>query len=677
MTYYISGPLGRLDERTTTFTLRGVLPLSGVAADPGFTPPYPGITDVRSIADWDPPFPIELGRIRDKDEAYWTRYRTVPKAFISLDDGQRLWTEQGERFGKTTSVRIFASDDADLNLLATRFGDELLRRLELTKLGMIFDPLRARALEAGRGSTEFGGLFIGFSLFLIISAALLVALLFRLGVEQRAREIGLLLAVGCEPRTVMRFLIVQGAIIAGVGAAIGLATAHGYAWLMLAGLRSWWSEAVNAPFLRLHGSMGSFAIGFVASFLTAMGSMAWSIRGLTRLAPRPLLAGAVAAGPVPRIRRRGRVAPAIAIGAVIVALGLIGLHATTDVPSRSLAFFGSGAAALVASLVFLTGWLRTGGGRPIHKPGPRALVRLGVRNATRHPSRSLLTVALIASATFLVTSLEAFRIDADATDSHRQSGTGGYTLYAESAVSLPFDINSAPGRESLGFSEPTAEIYSRFSAIPFRLRPGDESSCLNLYTPQTHRILGATDAMIQRGGFVFASTIQATPEERENPWLLLKRSLPDDVIPVIGDANAVLWQLHSGLGKELLIDDEHGRQKRLRFVALLSGSVLQDEIIVRSRRSLGFFLRSAATPSISWTSKPAPPPKSAAPSSASWNDSPSMYRPRKTGWRHTWPCRIRICPPFRRSAVWVWYWGRSGWPSCFCVTCGNVAASWP
>ncbi|MCH7873206.1 MAG: ABC transporter permease, partial [Planctomycetes bacterium] len=40
------------------------------------------------------------------------------------------------------------------------------------------------------------------------------------------------------------------------------------------------------------------------------------------------------------------------------------------------------------------------------------------------------------------------------------------------------------------------------------------------------------------------------------------------------------WQLHLGLGKDLLLPDEAGREVRLRFGALLGGSVLQDELIV-------------------------------------------------------------------------------------------------
>ncbi len=44
---------------------------------------------------------------------------------------------------------------------------------------MSFRPVREEGLRAASGATDFAGLFIGFSFFLIVSAGLLVGLLFR------------------------------------------------------------------------------------------------------------------------------------------------------------------------------------------------------------------------------------------------------------------------------------------------------------------------------------------------------------------------------------------------------------------------------------------------------------------------------------------------------------------
>ena len=63
---------------------------------------------------------------------------------------------------------------------------------------------------------DFGLLFLGFSLFLIAAALVLVGLLVRLGLDRRASEIGLLLATGYRTRTVRRLLLAEGMIARGV-----------------------------------------------------------------------------------------------------------------------------------------------------------------------------------------------------------------------------------------------------------------------------------------------------------------------------------------------------------------------------------------------------------------------------------------------------------------------------
>src|SRR5262249_16483263 len=94
--YYLWEEPGQLTTRTTDFRIAGVVPIDGVAADRDLAPAYPGISEARSLNNWDPPFPIDLRRIRRVDEDYWDRYRTTPKAFIPFEVGRRLWQS---RFG--------------------------------------------------------------------------------------------------------------------------------------------------------------------------------------------------------------------------------------------------------------------------------------------------------------------------------------------------------------------------------------------------------------------------------------------------------------------------------------------------------------------------------------------------------------------------------------------------
>ncbi len=587
--YYVTGPFGQLETRRHTFKLRGVLRLSGGANDPGFTPEYPGVTDARNLSDWDPPFPVNLKLIRDQDEAYWDRYRTCPKAFVSLAEGVTLWAEQDQRFGRLTSLRLTPPAGMDPASTAEAFERELGSRLKAGRLGLQFEPVKQQALTGSTGSTDFGGLFIGFSFFLILSAAMLVALLFRLSVERRSGEIGLLLSLGYAPRVVTRLFLLEGAAIAGVGGVLGLVGAVGYGRLMLAGLQSWWSDAVHAPFLHVHITPASMLLGYALSFLTAVTAIAWSIRGLSRLPPRSLLAGTIHTGRPTRAAGTKHWSVPIALCAFAVSAGFVVLSAVTDAVAEPLAFFGGGVAMLVALLAVVVRVLAGRRFETIRPAGLTALLRLGLRNATRNPRRSILTIALISSSSFVIISLQAFRVEVDSTDVGTHSGTGGFTLYAESAVPLPFDLNTPQGRESLSVIEFPMGALQGVTVMPFRLRTGDESSCLNLYRPTSPRIIGATDAMIRRGGFAFSSTLPINTEGLNNPWRLLGHVFPDGAIPVIGDESAVKWQLHLGLGKDLMMTDERGRHVRLRFVALLKGSVLQNELIVAESQLVTLF----------------------------------------------------------------------------------------
>ncbi len=603
--YYVTNPFGQIDERSAEFTLRGILPLTGLAVDPGFVPKYEGITDTQNLADWDPPFPIDLRRIRPKDEEYWDQYRTTPKAFITLSDGQRLWVNQPERFGRLTSVRSMSllvqvfdwkltslrggdwdpaavkNRSASLRPHAEQFSRRILQALNPFEIGFTWEPLRQRAEEASHGATDFGMLFIGFSSFLIISAAMLAALLFRLNIERRSFEIGLLLAEGFTPRAVTGLLVVEGLALAVAGGALGAAASAGYAWLMLSGLRSWWAAAVNAPFLRLHVSSATLLIGLCAGVIVAAASMIWAVRSLTHRGPRSLLAGATSEPTLYRRRRRG--AAWTAAVSVLIAAAAVAYAVLSRGEQQTITFFLGGIAMLVASLAALLSLLRREPRGVIQRPGPTTILRLGLRGAPRNVQRSMLTAGLIASAAFVILALQAFRLRPEQEQS-KHGGTGGFSLLAESAVALPYDLNTKEGRDSFGVDD--ASLDAGTQIMSFRLRTGDEASCLNLYRPTDPRILGVPDEFIARGGFRFAAT---TADHAESPWALLQSKLPGDVIPAIGDESAVKWQMHLGLGRDLVINDERGKQVQLRFVALLKNSALQNEVLIAEEHFTALF----------------------------------------------------------------------------------------
>lgn len=584
LSYYFTGPFGKIETRATRFSFENVVRMDTHGADPGLAPQYPGITDSPHIRDWDPPFPVDLKRVREDDEQYWEQHRAAPKAFVALADAIERFAEAPDRLGRLTAIRVYASPDRDLDTLETQARAALRETLDPERFGLRIEPLQTQALSAGAGSTDFAGLFLGFSMFLIAAAAMLVALLFRLGVERRAKEAGLLLAVGFGPRRVLRLLLLEGLAIAFVGSALGLVAALGFAAAMIHGLKTWWADAANAPMLRLHVGALSLVIGAFAGVALAMLSIAIALRGLTRQPIRALLAGE--ASPAAAGARPSR-SGLVALLAALASAGCAALSMATSAIPPALGFFLGGVAGLVALLAGFRRLIARPPRRPLR--AAHAWRGLAARNVARNPGRSLLIAALIASAAFVLIAVEAFRLDAP-TQARGDPGTGGFALVAESAAPLLHDLETAEGREALSLSEESRRLLDGARIVPMRLRSGDETSCLNLYRPGEPRVLGVPVARMSAAArFRFGPTLTKSAAQRSNPWSLLDQSLSDGAIPAIGDEASVLWQLKRGLGRDLTITDGAGRPATLRFVALLRGSVLQGELLVSERAFLGLF----------------------------------------------------------------------------------------
>ena len=508
LTYYVVGRDDRLETATAELRVAGVVEMAGLAADPTLTPELPGIADAERIAAWKPPFPIDLGLIRPRDEAYWDRYRATPKAFVSLATGQRLW---GSRFGDLTGLRIALPAGADPAAFERAFAERLLAGLPLPALGLAFQPVKARGLAAAAGATDFSGLFIGFSLFLIVAAALLVGLLFSLAVEQRAGEIGLRLAVGYPLKRVRRQLLAEGAAIAAIGALAGTGLAVAYAGLVLRALGSWWRPLVATPFLGLAVEPASLALGFALSVLLVLGAILATLRRLRRVPAVALLRGETvvpetavplrgkratrqaavvppggmagaeflpgrrAARSGPQAARPGRWAARIAWGGLAVAVALLGAALFAGGESSAGLFFGVGAALLTAGFAAFARWCRRSGGglARLAGGGPFALLAgMAARNSARNPGRSLLSVVLVGCAVFVLVSVAANRREAGGAALDRDSGAGGFALVAQSDVPIRQPLDRPEGLAELGLSpEAIAELAGArvvFAAAPLR-----------------------------------------------------------------------------------------------------------------------------------------------------------------------------------------------------------------
>jgi putative ABC transport system permease protein len=581
---------GRLREHQPppVFKLKAIVELkdkegrASAAADPRLTPEMPGVTDQKSISDWDLPFEL-VEKVRPEDEKYWDEYRTTPKAFVSLGTAERLWAS---RWGAISLLRLPA--DESLRESNPRFGEARLRdAIDPAAMGVSVLPVKQLGLAASAGTTPFDGLFLGFSFFLIAAAVMLVALLFQLGIQQRMSELGTLAAVGVGRRRISRLLSQEGMIVAAAGATAGVAAGVLYAWLVIYALTTWWVAAISTPFLRLHVGWASLVIGWFVGVIVSWMAIRWSIWRTARVPVNRLLAGAldVCQSKGNASRRGSRLYVLSAVGLTIVMTALVFIGQKLGGEAQAGVFFATGALLLVYLLTLLRYRMISRGSRRFSRLEFR-LPMLAALNMARNPGRSTLTIGLVAAASFLIVAVSAFRLNTG------EAGTGGFEFLATSDQPIHYDLNTADGRRELGFSDAASQRLNDWRVFSLRVAAGADASCLNLYQPKQPRVLGVPAALLQRGGFGWSA---AASGYADNPWTALDADLGRDasgtpIVPGVLDMSTAVYSLHlGGVGSQLTINDAGGRPVTVQVVGLLENSVLQGNLLVSEGNFLKLF----------------------------------------------------------------------------------------
>ncbi len=611
------------------FILRGIVPIEDIAADRNLIPDFPGVSDSDDVSDWDPPFPFDNSLIRSKDEAYWDEYKSVPKAFLPLETGKELWNN---RFGDLTTIRMTAAPGMDQKEARNLFESEFIKKVHPEQIGFQILNLRSDGLQSAKGSSDFGMLFSSMSGFIIIAVALLVGMVFRIGVEQRSREIGILQAVGYPLRKIRHKFLFEGGVISFFGCLLGCILAIGYAKLMIYGLKTWWLPAIGAPFLKIHIGFWSLLIGTLVSFMVVIFSIYKTVGRMGRISTVSLLAGgtdfADSSSGLKEIKRKisGKsllIIATVAIGLFIglldrgsiyrgdwyspiihLGIGLVVLLAlrvslrwilkkgfdhnpkiiTQYIRLFTIYFcssiflgimlsvipFGRGFAETVIefyqhpafkfliitslvmslSLFLFEIWLKS------HQSSKRlSRIQFTLKNAARQPARSKTCVATISLACCIIVAVGANRQDT--------TPFSEYAFVAESTLPLHHSLNTSDGRYELGFNDEDSSVLSESVIYPFRVLPGEDVSCLNLYKPNQPQILGATDSLLT-----------------DDNWMHLREfKSVNNKIPAIGDENSLRWVLHHNPDEDFVIRDESGEKLNLRLKTI-QNSIFQSQLII-------------------------------------------------------------------------------------------------
>ncbi len=574
LSYFIPVSGGRIEEKESRFTVHSVIPTPRSEVLRELMPSFYGLAEVDNCRDWKPGVPIDLDRIRTKDQEYWDQYRGTPKAYVTLGAAQWMWSN---RFGRLTAIRF-----QDSPYTADELARRIIDHLDPSSLGLSFEPVLQHGLQAGYGAVDFGQLFLGLSLFIIAAALLVTGLLFALNIEQRSEETGTLLSLGLKPSMVRAILITEGACLALLGCAAGTGLGVLYNRAVLHGLNTVWRGAVGTATLAPFLSVPSLLMGCASAFLLSV-LVLWA--ATNRQSRRPLSVLRVPAlSPASALRHRTIAASLVlsvsGLCAVALIFSITGIDEAQYKPGH---FFITGFFLLISVMGGLNAIMIKGEKKADLKR--IGLMWLTLRSFAQNRRRNLSAAGVLACGIFVVIAVGLNRPAFMKNTEERASGTGGFTFFGETTLPILHDINSEQGRKQyrLELDDPDS-----ISFVQFRLHEGDDASCLNLNRVKNPPILGVQAHMLaERGSFSFVKTLNG--KNRENPWLLLEQRLDENTIPAIADQTVITWGLKRSLGDSLEYVGEGGKQVKLKLVAGLENSIFQGHILVSEQNLLEHF----------------------------------------------------------------------------------------
>lgn len=559
--YFEIGPLRQLVNRASVFVLKEIIEMNAVWSDSTRVPHLPGLSDAGHCREWEAGVPIDLDAIRDKDEKYWNDYKGTPKAFVSESAALQMWSN---RFGNYTAVR-FPLDKFDLKKYNQLFAEEI----EPSDLGMTISPIREQGVQAAQNGTDFSGLFIGLSFFLLLAGIILTALLFRFNLESRSSQIGLFDALGFQQKQVRGFFLQEGFVISLAGGLAGLVISFFYTSLVFKILNTLWFEIVRTDVLLIRVLPSTLVTGLFISLLVSLGAIFISVRRFQQQRTADLQKQIIST------EKSGKrlLLNGMMYSSLFISFGIFIYQITGTKQMNPALFFISGILLLTGLLLNFRANLYRIEAKKRGSLNPRALAML---NLTRNKSRSLTIVTLFALGTFLVVSTGSNKLDLFANAQDKTSGTGGFLYFAETTMPVLFDINDPAKRAEDG-------IMEDFQVIQFAKVDGDDASCLNLNRISQPAILGVNPENLQ-GRFTFATKTEEM--EKTDLWLALNQTFDDGTIPAIADQTVIQWGLGMKVGDILLYQNELGDTLRLKLIAGTTPSIFQGYVIISNQNFL-------------------------------------------------------------------------------------------
>ena len=555
----------KLEEKERDFYISEIVQNNSLYSDPALMPDFPGISGSVTCSGWDAGVPILMDQIRDKDEAYWNTFRGTPKAFVSYESGKMMW---GNNFGTATAIRfpVSMTEEEITGSLTGSFNPETV--------GFTVTNVRETANKGADESVDFSSLFLSLSFFMILSCIILFSLALSMYFDSRKNQTGTLVALGFRNRFIRKLLFTETLFLSIAGAIPGLFLGYLVNMLIIRALNSVWTGAVQTSSLTPDFSIIPMVYGFLAVLIIA--SVIILIKSATFLKnlTRP------ATGELKKHSPRNN----LIVFIVFLAVTIILLVAAIVLTQNSTPLYFLAGSFLLAALVT---FIRYAYVKEVPKSSASDNMKSNIRRKyySFHPSHIVTPVIFIAAGIFAVMITGANRMVLTDKMLRPEGGTGGYLLWAESAVPVKTSLNSPEGQKEFGLGE---EDLKDLEIMQAGRVSGDDASCLNLNMVSSPPLLGVdASAFMERGSFSFASRLRKAGDV--NPWELLEKNPGQNTIYGIADQTVLQWGLKKRTGDTMIFRAENGQPLNVIICAGLKSSVFQGYLLISNKNLSVYF----------------------------------------------------------------------------------------
>lgn len=567
LTWFDPGTGKLLEEKSGDFLVAGVLDQKSRLSDPSLMPDFPGISGSTTCSGWDAGVPILLDKIRDKDEDYWNQFRGTPKAFLSYTTGLKLW---GNNFGPATAIRFPDSMNPDqINKILTGSIDPAIT-------GFTVSDIRNESKDAATSGVDFSSLFLGLGIFIILACIILLSFAVSIFFDSRKEQVKTYHALGFKNSFIRKVFFLETLFQSFTGAIPGVFMGFFINVQIINALNSVWRGAVQTDTLAPQFGILPLVSGFVITIVISCVILLIKIRSFLKDLKNPVTGEL-------HLQRERRNFIFLLLSLLAASVLLVSSFILKN--SSTILSFIAGSIFFVTIILAIRQFYI----RPVQVAENDSNKRLKNLYSRKfyafYPSQVITPVIFIAAGIFAVMITGANRQVLNKKMLLPSGGTGGYLLWAETAVPVNANLNLTAGRFEFGLDEPELKDLKFVQAGKLN---GDDASCLNLNHVTSPPLLGVDpQEFITKGSFSFAAVIKS--EKDKNPWSLLVENPGPGEIYGIADQTVLQWGLKLKTGDTLKYRAENGQPLNIIISGGLKSSVFQGHLIISEKNLKKFY----------------------------------------------------------------------------------------